>query len=511
MNVTDGTLRWGQGGLGQSIPNGLRNLLWMGVTLLALFPIGYLVWTHPAHPIFMNVAALAIIAILLLILYEPITGIWFSLLVVYWNLSNIIHMRLHFGWTLRGLLLWTALAWWLHRRLESQPPPLRWPLWKGWLAYAGVMAVSAAFAAYPSAALLNLDGVAKDIILFYLVVNLLLTPRDWHRGLWALLAAGGLLAMPALYQGITGSHFAFWGLAPQKYAGLYQQSMGYRASGALGDPNFFAMVLIALMPLALVEIERPGSPRRRLLAGVILAMMMGASILTYSRAGFLGLLALGAAFMWHWRRHLRAWLAILAAMLIMAGLTPRSYWLRIFSLHQLSRGMYQTSDPSLEGRRNENLIGLAMLKRHPWLGVGPGNYYMVYRRYDARIGLMPVHGRREAHDLFMETAAETGVLGLAAFLFLLGAAFRNIAATLRQWRRQKHRPGLLWQWSLGLGMGVYLFLSIFLHDAFFRHFVLILALSQLGYSLAREAARPRAPRRPPARIPAPQEQFAIES
>lgn len=511
MNGAAGTLGWGQGGLGQLIPSGLKNLLWMGVTLGALFPIGYLVWTHPAHPILMSAAALTIIAILLLILYEPITGVWFSLLVVYWNLSNIIHMRLHFGWTLRGLLLWTGLSWWLHRRLESHPPALRWPLWKGWLAYAGVMMVSTIMAAYPGTALINLDGVAKDIILFYLVVNLLLTPRDWHRGLWALLAAGGLLAMPALFQGMTGSHFAFWGLAPQKYAGIYLQSKGYRASGALGDPNFFAMVLIALMPLALVEIERPGSPRRRLLAGVILAMMMGATILTYSRAGFLGLLVLGAAFMWHWRRHLRAWLAILAAMLIMAGLTPRSYWRRIFSLHQLSHGMYQTSDPSIAGRRNENLIGLSMLERHPWLGVGPGNYYMMYRRYDARIGMMPVHGRREAHDLFMETAAETGMLGLAAFIFLLGLAFRNIALTLRQWRGRKRGPQALWEWGLALGMGLYLFLSIFLHDAFFRHFILILALSQLGYSLAKEAARRRAPRRPPARISAPTSPLAVES
>ncbi len=57
---------------------------------------------------------------------------------------------------------------------------------------------------------------------------------------------------------------------------------------------------------------------------------------------------------------------------------------------------------------------------HPWLGVGAGNYQFFDRTY------AEVSSGGIAHNQFLTTAAETGVAGLAMFLWLLIAVMRTL-------------------------------------------------------------------------------------
>jgi len=65
---------------------------------------------------------------------------------------------------------------------------------------------------------------------------------------------------------------------------------------------------------------------------------------------------------------------------------------------------------------------LWMLGDHPILGVGIGNYVPTYPAY-ALPGWKDALGH--AHNYYLHVAAETGLVGLAAYLFLLGACFRH--------------------------------------------------------------------------------------
>ena len=56
------------------------------------------------------------------------------------------------------------------------------------------------------------------------------------------------------------------------------------------------------------------------------------------------------------------------------------------------------------------------------LGVGIGNYVPTYPAY-ALPGWKDALGH--AHNYYLHIAAETGLVGLAAYLFLLGASFRH--------------------------------------------------------------------------------------
>jgi O-antigen ligase len=165
----------------------------------------------------------------------------------------------------------------------------------------------------------------------------------------------------------------------------------------------------------------------------------------------------------------------------------------------VSTDQQRLADASYRGRLSELKVGVAMFKDHPVLGVGPGNYDFDYLKYNAIVGMDERHQQREAHNLFVQTAAETGLVGLAAFIYLL------VTILWQTWRasikfRNKGAVRLASvTWALEIGMGVYLLLSFFLHGAYFRHFMLLFALAALAVSLTPRAAplarRRRASRR----------------
>jgi hypothetical protein len=75
---------------------------------------------------------------------------------------------------------------------------------------------------------------------------------------------------------------------------------------------------------------------------------------------------------------------------------------------------------ALRARLSENLAGLYMLEDHPLVGVGAGQFERNYQVYAARIGLDD-RFERSAHNSYVQMAAESGLLGLAAFVAMLVA------------------------------------------------------------------------------------------
>jgi O-antigen ligase len=56
-----------------------------------------------------------------------------------------------------------------------------------------------------------------------------------------------------------------------------------------------------------------------------------------------------------------------------------------------------------------------MWRDHLWLGVGPGNYAVAYASYNLPRWYEPLG---HAHNVYLNFAAEAGLLGLAAYLWL---------------------------------------------------------------------------------------------
>jgi O-antigen ligase len=66
-------------------------------------------------------------------------------------------------------------------------------------------------------------------------------------------------------------------------------------------------------------------------------------------------------------------------------------------------------------------VAANMLRDHPWLGVGPDNFRWEFAAYS---GLPADNLGIHAHDQYLETLADTGVLGLVSFLWLITALVR---------------------------------------------------------------------------------------
>ena len=106
-------------------------------------------------------------------------------------------------------------------------------------------------------------------------------------------------------------------------------------------------------------------------------------------------------------------------------------------------------------------VAALMLAEHP-LGVGPNHYVRAanFDSYAERAGVIPTEGSRSAHvhNVYWLVAAETGYLGLIAFVILLAIplvqAFRS---GLRH--RRDPRTDLL----LGLGLAL---IAVYVHSLY---------------------------------------------
>jgi O-antigen ligase len=102
---------------------------------------------------------------------------------------------------------------------------------------------------------------------------------------------------------------------------------------------------------------------------------------------------------------------------------------------------------------------IRMWTDRPWLGVGAGNYEVVYSRYSLPLWPYPLG---HAHNYYLNIGAEAGIAGLIAYLVLWGAAL------LQSWKAT--RRALSWNWGVALGvLGVVMHLSV--HNFFDNLFV----------------------------------------
>lgn len=469
---------------------------WWILALLALLPVLAAMQHFPQDLAWVAIAIPAFALVTLGVLYRPAWGACALILLIYWNASDVVAETFGFGWLLRLVMAGVLAAWLLDRLMHYERRPLRFPLLGPLLVWGAAQSLCAALAVSRSAALGGLFTYAKILVVFYIIVNMLPSPHWWRRGVDALLAALALLSLPVVYQGLTGSHFTFWGFGAMEYSATAPGQFGWRLAGALGDPNFLAMILVAALPVAAIQALEPRTHWfRRLWSLGVLILTLGALLFTYSRGAAVGVVLMAVVLLIAHPRRKWVLTAAVAGVLLATAIAPQQLWGRLATLVENSAAAPEQAmtDASFRDRRHEMLTGLIMFAHHPLLGVGPGNFEGEYLKYSAMAGLTGENTVRDPHSLYTQLLAETGLVGLAAFVFLLVAAFRWLESGRRRARRLGAVVFARLVGSFELALAVYLACSMFLHDAYFRHFFLLLALGVLGAALAREAPVPQSP------------------
>ena len=322
-------------------------------------------------------------------------------------------------------LLWLVIA--LTRPSDGRLGPIN-----AWiLVVLAVALVATGFSPVPKAALHGLFKLLSYLGVYALMRQLLAeAPRWWDRIVAALLAgelASAVIAIRQLY-GDT-SELARWADPNSVADGTI------RVYGPLENPNLLAGYLLPILPLAVVAFLRWRGWAERLYALTVLVLGSAALVLSYSRGGWLGLVAgLGTIGLllvlrqtrhWpvHWRRLFPLLLVAGAAALLVVAVTQIEP-LRIRAMSLVAG----REDSSNNFRINVWMAALSMIQDRPWLGIGPGNtaFNLIYPLYQ-----QPRFNALSAYSVPLELLVEGGVPGLLAGLGLLLASLRSGWAQLK--------------------------------------------------------------------------------
>jgi len=322
------------------------------------------------------------------------------------------------------LTLALVLAAWLaqgvaQRRIVLPHPPLLWPM----LAMLAALSLSLLGAQSYREGLPELLKWAQVLALYLAVIALL--PRQ--RAGWlvtALLVAGAAQALLGLYQFLTQT-----GPEPFILLGRFM-----RAYGAFGQPNPYAGYLGLIAPLAIsLAIWAWTGPERasiglRLALPPVAGLISLGLLVSWSRGGWLAFVAAVAVVVLAHTRRAAPVVFVLAALAALAlavfgglDLLPASIAGRLTELREyvglvdITRSEVTDANFSVIERIAHWQAALGMWRDHLWLGVGAGNYATAYAGYNLPRWYEPLG---HAHNVYLNFAAEAGLLGLLAYLWL---------------------------------------------------------------------------------------------
>ena len=356
-----------------------------------------------------------------------------------------------------------------------------------WAFFLGMLLLAAAFSPYsPIEGIKELWRWSAAALTWLLLV--LFISQEWQR----LLLALSLLLGPLINASL--GLFQFWtGDGPPSFeiAGRF-----VRAYGSYGQPNSFAGYLNHAWPLALAlaigasvalfshkslisfrsdHLTRPHghtnledrlltkrAPEKGFFVGLrapagslpavsavllalglwfVVAILLAALLASFSRGAWLGA-ACGLLVMLLVQGGRLRWLGIAAlvaagALLVLGGtsLLPSALTSRLESI----TGAFRFFDPgsvkvtpqnfAVVERMAQLWAGWQMALAHPLLGVGPGNYTLAYQDVAAAPWFA---SRGHAHNYYLHIAAEAGILGLVAYLSLIGSVCFSVFRALHQ-------------------------------------------------------------------------------
>lgn len=408
---------------------------------------------------------------------RPRLGIYLLIITIYSNMSTLLIAQgfPSINKPLAALILISILA---NRLFYRKPLPrmklVEWAM----VIYGCVWLLSGLVAANPYTSRLRIIDFAKDVLILLCVIWALENHRYWRRGVWVVIFSATALTLLSLYQIVTGDFGqTFWGFAGIKEDQVITELFQNRLSGPMGDPNYYAMMLTAVLPLAVYRVLDEKKILNRASAGICCALLIFTILNTYSRGALVAMLITGVLIALERRINPRILFSLGLMTVLSLPLLPEGYAARVLNLtNVVGENAAVQNEISVRGRTSELISGILMFVDYPVLGIGVGNYSDQYQRYAERLGLEYRAKAREAHSLYVEIVAETGILGILSFSLLMGGWFWYLRALRQNLLQQGRLVEAGWVVSLMMSVVSYLLCSIFLHGDYIRYLWLYISL-----------------------------------
>ena len=312
----------------------------------------------------------------------------------------------------------------LHRLASRQPVFRVTPETTGLLAFGAAILCTVPFSIWPGGSFnLFTDSYLKLLVVFVLMMNTLTTPKRIEQITWVIVLCCGFIAGRSVFDYARGINL----VEGNRLAGP--------VGGIFGNPNDLAMNMVTFLPAAaIVALSTRYSISKRMLAALASALMLATVVFTKSRGGFLGLAVVLLTLVFLGRR-VRPGFGTMAvvAVLCAAPFMPATFWERMASIVD-DRKDKEEFTGTREARWTVMKEGIKTFADRPLTGVGAGQFqnYNPPGRKEAW---------RETHNAPIQVAAETGIVGFAAFMFLVvraGLGARTIRQLLK--RPKKGQP-----------------------------------------------------------------------
>jgi O-antigen ligase len=270
---------------------------------------------------------------------------------------------------------------------------------------------------------------AIEVLAFYVpftVLTISVARLPWHRiGLWALYAELTIMAVVftvvGYYQYETRNVFENPKvIASNAYAAFF------RVNSIFWDPSVYGRFLVVATIPSVLLVLRGRSLRLAWTATAAVVVIWLGLLISFSQSSFAALVVaviILAFVAWRWR----AFFAVGLAVVVLGGLAVAQPTVRRSLEHHTKAGL----DSASSGRYSLVANGIRIAIAHPVRGVGVGGFEHAYAKRVQRL-----HGKKNlktaaSHDTPVTVAAETGLVGLGLFAWLLVACGTDVFRTRR--------------------------------------------------------------------------------
>ena len=188
----------------------------------------------------------------------------------------------------------------------------------------------------------------------------------------------------------------------------------------LGDENDFCLYVNCLIPFAFFLSQEVKELRKKLFYYGLIAVFIGANVASFSRGGFVGLVAVGGYLFFQTKKKLIYSILIAIATIAVISFAPPQYLAEIGTIdtqsHQRDTGAHRIDNWKAGWRmfQDNKLFGVGVYNYGPWLSEyweGKGNRENMWGRV--------------AHSLYFTLLPEMGIVGTFFFIGMLWGNFKD--------------------------------------------------------------------------------------
>jgi putative inorganic carbon (hco3(-)) transporter len=249
------------------------------------------------------------------------------------------------------------------------------------------------------------DLLIKALLIFIVIVNVVRTKRR----LYLLILLSMVVSLYLSFYAIQDYRAGNFGLGNLDNSTL--RIMG-RINGLFNNPNDLALHLITIAPIAVgLAFAKQGLLRKFVYIGSAL-LMVGAIIITFSRGGFLALVAVSFFLMRKLGRNQRgmATAGFVLAMVIFFAVAPGNYGSRLSTIFDIGSDITGSAS-----QRNEILKrSIWVTLRYPLFGVGLGNFH--YKSFQ-ELG---------THNAYTQVGSEMGIPAMVIYIMFLIYPYKRL-------------------------------------------------------------------------------------